>query len=140
MKLTANMKMIAACFSILTMLSQSVYALSAPCPMMSDLMNDSMGRSMMNHSMDHSDMNHASMDHSMMDQSSDHMNNQLADMEADSCCGEDSCPMNTCGSAVLYNAGIMKSSNIADHAYEIHYSSHYNSVQSNNLYRPPISL
>lgn len=139
MKLSNNANIIAICFSIFTMLTQSVYALSAPCPNMSG----SSHSTEMNMSMDHHgvhgygdvhDMNHSNMDHASMDHST--MANH--DM-VDNCCGEDSCPMNACASAALLLGPDFRPSNVAISSQETLYLSHYASVNPNLLVRPPIS-
>ena len=141
MKLSNNANIIAICFSIFTMLTQSVYALSAPCPDMSGPapsteMNMSMDHHGVHdyvdsyvHDMNHSNMDHASMDHSTM------ANHDMVD----NCCGEDSCPMNACASAALLLGPDFRPSNVAISSQETLYLSHYASVNPNLLVRPPIS-
>lgn len=118
----SSIQTLVLCFSILSMLAQSVYGLTAPCPDMP---------------FGHSDMSHAmmQMDHSQMD------HGELTSMNASdsqNCCGEDSCPMNACGSAVLLNGPILKTSNSLTAAPLLESMIHYVSANVTLLYRPPI--
>lgn len=108
------------------MLGQSMYALSAPCPML----HDHSEMNVAHDTMDHSHTNHDTMmDHTITEPS----------MSMD-CCGDEICPMNGCASAVLIQADVLASAIQTDHLKVNSYSSHYLSVQTNSLYRPPISL
>lgn len=128
-------------FSVLCMLGQSMYALSAPCPMLhdhSDMSQNNIGQDVMAHdAMDHGNMNHSHMDHGTMMNIATTMDSSS---EMDNCCGDDICPMNGCASAVLIQSDLFTSAIESDHLKFNAYGSHYLSVQANNLYRPPISL
>ena len=133
MSFARSANIVAVCFSILSMLSQSVYALSAPCPMLHELTQTSLhdsGHAAMDHDMmNHQNVDHASIpDHSSMGMSS----------SSDTCCGDGTCPMNACASAVLLHQPIMVSAVHADTIKAISIASNYLSVQTNHLYRPPI--
>jgi hypothetical protein len=125
------------------MLGQSVYALAAPCPMLhdhSDMGPNNAGQEIKAHdAMETSHTNHSHMDHSKMKHSS--MMNQTMDSssEMDNCCGDDICPMNGCASALLLQTDLLTSAIQSDPLQFNAYDSHYLSVQTNNLYRPPIS-
>jgi len=127
MKLSNKANVIVLCFSILSVLAQSVYALSAPCP---DMPFD---HGNMNHSMmqvDSSPMDHSQMDHGAM--------TTMNGSDSPNCCGEDSCPMNACGSAVLFNGPHLKASNPLTAAPLAESTIHYASANVTLLYRPPI--
>jgi uncharacterized protein involved in copper resistance len=139
MSFARSANIVAVCFSILSMLSQSVYALSAPCPMLHELTQTSLhdsGHAAMDHDMmNHQTMNHQNMDHaSILDHSGMGMSSS-----SDTCCGDGTCPMNACASAVLLHQPIMVSAVHADTIKAISIASNYLSVQTNHLYRPPIS-
>lgn len=113
------------------MLAQSVYALSAPCPMLHDHASTAANTlDQSDHHMNHGDMDHSGMNHSSM----------MEMTETDTCCGDETCPMNTCVSAVLIQTDAVTTAIQVDFLQPNPYRSSYLSVQSNNLYRPPISL
>ena len=128
MKLSNNANIMVLCLSILSMLAQSVYALSAPCPDMS--VPSTEVNMTMNHDMSLSDVDHGAMDHSTM------ANHDMAD----NCCGEESCPMNACASAALLLGPDLRPTDVAISSQETLFLSHYASVNPNLLVRPPISL
>ena len=139
MSFTRSANIVAVCFSILSMLAQSVYALSAPCPMLHELTQTSLHDS--GHAaMDHDMMNHQTINHRNVDHASvpDHSGMGMSS-SSDTCCGDGTCPMNACASAVLLHQPIMVSAVHADTIKAISIASNYLSVQTNHLYRPPIS-
>ena len=101
---------------ILSFITQSISALSAPCP----------------------DMDLQASPHSMMHMQATDMSGDMMHMNMD-CCDEDSCPMDTCSAnGLIFITQGLTAQNSSSEAPLSLFKQTYNSVQISNLYRPPI--
>jgi hypothetical protein len=124
-------KLITACFMVLSIIAQSVTAVSAPCPKLASVSDKPITTVM-----DQSDA--VSPCHAMLQTSLDSKTADTSDKQ--SCCGESSCPMHYSVTGALF---IMPELVVMPDALISHsqgYRSQYLSAQIAHLYRPPILL
>lgn len=98
----------------MSMLAQSVYALSSPCPAQFGSMT-----------MDQMHSMHEGMDHDMENM-------------VEPCCGEDTCTMVMCANLILFNGPDLGPACVSLSSYDSVYIQHYASVSTYPLNRPPI--
>lgn len=100
---------------ILSLITQSLSALSAPCPDMEPQTS-----------------------HSIMHMQSTDMSGDMMHMNMD-CCEKDSCPMDSCSvSGLLFIPNTLTHHNSGTEAPKSYFKHAYNSIQTTSLYRPPI--
>jgi hypothetical protein len=119
------LKAITAYIMVLGIIAQSVNAVGAPCPMLVNLDQSTIGSQYTR--MDHSNMDHSNIEspcHSKKD---------------DNCCGEGNCPMNNATSGLISFHPIILKASVSHSIKTAETLDLILSKKTSSLYRPPIS-